>query len=79
MGRHAALVAVRDDWTWTPCPGCARPVFEADPSHTLVGPVTVADLCRLCADGSTARHADLGPLAPQQRVVLDAVAAMTGQ
>lgn len=65
-----------DDSVFTPCPGCARPVFGDDPALTFIGPVTVPGLCRLCADGITSRHIDLCPLTPQQRVVLDAVAAV---
>lgn len=59
------------------CPGCYRPVYESSTSHTLIGPAPVVGLCRLCADGSTLRSlsgADV-PLAPQQRAVLETVAA----
>ncbi|MGR6998876.1 hypothetical protein ACU686_13235 [Yinghuangia aomiensis] len=70
----ATTAPAPDDSVFTACPGCARPVFEDDPAAMLVGSVTVPGLCRLCADGSTSRHAHLGPLTPQQRIVLDAVA-----
>ncbi|MFE5669233.1 hypothetical protein ACFQ7W_35610 [Streptomyces niveus] len=62
-----------------PCPGCYRPVYESSSSHTLIGagPMPVIGLCRLCAEGTTLRslrQADV-PLAPQQRAVLETVAA----
>jgi len=61
------------------CPGCYRPVYESSTSHTLIGagPMPVIGLCRLCAEGSTLRslrQADV-PVDPQQRAVLEAVAA----
>ncbi|MFJ1804186.1 hypothetical protein [Streptomyces sp. NPDC088180] len=61
------------------CPGCYRPVYESSSSHTLIGagPMPVIGLCRLCAEGTTLRslrEADV-PLAPQQRAVLETVAA----
>ncbi|MFE7620520.1 hypothetical protein [Streptomyces sp. NPDC057496] len=59
--------------------GACRPVYDSSASRTLLGadPMPVAGLCRLCADGSTLRslrQADV-PVDPQQRVVLEAVAA----
>ncbi|MGJ5763073.1 hypothetical protein [Streptomyces galbus] len=61
------------------CPGCYRPVYESSTSHTLIGagPMPVIGLCRLCAEGSTLRslrQADV-PVDPQQRAVLETVAA----
>ncbi|UXX98088.1 hypothetical protein N7U49_48255 (plasmid) [Streptomyces sp. AD2-2] len=48
-------------------------------SHTLIGagPMPVIGLCRLCAEGTilrSLRQADV-PVGPQQRTVLEAVAA----
>ncbi|MFJ2900751.1 hypothetical protein ACIO87_38630 [Streptomyces sp. NPDC087218] len=62
-----------------PCPGCCRPVYDSSASRILLGagPMPVIGLCRLCADGSTLRslrQADV-PVDPQQRVVLETVAA----
>ncbi|WP_369780674.1 hypothetical protein [Streptomyces sp. R33] len=62
-----------------PCPGCYRPVYDSSSSHTLIGggPIPVFGLCRLCSDGSTLRalrQADI-PVDPEQRAVLEAVAA----
>lgn len=61
------------------CPGCYRPVYESSSSHTLIGagPMPVIGLCRLCAEGTTLRslrQADV-PVDPQQRAVLETVAA----
>ncbi|MGW2892314.1 hypothetical protein ACWDDN_44870 [Streptomyces griseoruber] len=61
------------------CPGCYRPVYESSTSHTLIGasPMPVIGLCRLCAEGSmlrSLRQADV-PVDPQQRAVLETVAA----
>ncbi|MER0429848.1 hypothetical protein AB0F05_36660 [Streptomyces microflavus] len=61
------------------CPGCYRPAYESSSSHTVVGagPFPVIGLCRLCAEGSTLRslrQADV-PVDPQQRAVLETVAA----
>lgn len=61
------------------CPGCYRPVYESSSSHTLIGagPMPVIGLCRLCAEGTTLRslrQLDV-PVDPQQRVVLETVAA----
>lgn len=62
-----------------PCPGCYRPVYESSTSHALMGagPMPVIGLCRLCAEGTTLRslhQADV-PVDPQQRAVLETVAA----
>ncbi|MDJ0466029.1 hypothetical protein [Streptomyces sp. H27-C3] len=64
------------------CPGCYRPVYESAASHTLIGagPFPVMGLCRLCAEGTTlrsVREAD-APIDPQQRAVLETVAAAMG-
>lgn len=64
------------------CPGCYRPVYESSSSHTLIGagPMPVIGLCRLCAEGTTLRslrQADV-PIDPQQRAVLETVAAAMG-
>ncbi|MFI8178831.1 hypothetical protein ACIF6H_36985 [Streptomyces microflavus] len=61
------------------CPGCYRPVYESSSSYTVfgAGPFPVIGLCRLCAEGSTLRslrQADV-PVDPQQRTVLETVAA----
>jgi hypothetical protein len=61
------------------CPGYYRPVYESSSSHTLIGagPMPVIGLCRLCAEGTTLRslrQADV-PVDPQQRTVLETVAA----
>lgn len=61
------------------CPGCYRPVYESSTSHTLIGagPMPVIGLCRLCVEGTTLRslrQADV-PVDPQQRAVLETVAA----
>ncbi|MFF2721354.1 hypothetical protein [Streptomyces sp. NPDC058011] len=61
------------------CPGCYRPVYESSSCHTVVGagPFPVIGLCRLCAEGTTLRslhQADV-PVDPQQRAVLETVAA----
>ncbi|MEU7429102.1 hypothetical protein [Streptomyces sp. NPDC040750] len=61
------------------CPGCYRPVYESSTSHTLIGagPMPVFGLCRLCVEGATLRslrQADV-PVDPQQRAVLETVAA----
>jgi hypothetical protein len=62
------------------CPGCYRPVYESSTSHTLIDPVPVTGLCKLCADGSTLRSLSQAKmsLAPQQRAVLETVAAALG-
>lgn len=64
------------------CPSCYRPVFESSSSHPLIraGPTPVIGLCRLCrlcAERTTLRtlrQMDV-PVAPQQRAVLETVAA----
>lgn len=61
------------------CPGCYGPVYESSTSHTLIGagPMPMFGLCRLCAEGTTLRslrQADV-PIGPQQRAVLETVAA----
>ena len=61
------------------CPGCYRPVYESSTSHSLIGagPMPVIGLCRLCTEGTTLRslrQADV-PIDPQQRTVLETVAA----
>lgn len=63
------------------CPGCYRPVYESSSSHTLISPVSVFGLCRPCASGATLRslRQDDVPVSPQQRTVLETVAAATAQ
>lgn len=61
------------------CPSCYRPVFESSSSRALIGagPTPVIGLCRLCAERTTLRtlrQMDV-PVAPQQRAVLETVAA----
>ncbi|MFG2715318.1 hypothetical protein ACGFX2_32865 [Streptomyces goshikiensis] len=59
------------------CPGCYRPVYESAASQVLIGPVPVIGLCSLCAEGTTLRSLRQAgvPIDPQQRAVLEAVAA----
>ncbi|MGW1976721.1 hypothetical protein [Streptomyces sp. NPDC001889] len=64
---------------FTPCPGCARPVYDSSDIATVLGPpFPVTGLCRLCADGTTLRSVRAaGALVPeQQRAVLEAVSAV---
>ncbi|MFF3159960.1 hypothetical protein [Streptomyces sp. NPDC057910] len=62
-----------------PCPGCYRPVYESSSSHTFIGagPMPVTGLCKLCAEGTTLRSLRQAhvPVDPQQRAVLETVAA----
>ncbi|MFE6887319.1 hypothetical protein [Streptomyces sp. NPDC057694] len=61
------------------CPGCCRPVYESSSPSTLIGagPMPMTGPCRLCAEGTnlrSLRQTDV-PIAPQQRAVLETVAA----
>ncbi|KJY41471.1 hypothetical protein VR41_12400 [Streptomyces sp. NRRL B-1568] len=60
-----------------PCPGCGRPVYDSSLSFTLLGPVPLSGLCRLCAEGTTRRLlTESGvPVARRHQYVLEAAAA----